>query len=266
MGEFLGLTRAGWLGAVSYRVNLMFSLLGLGVSIVPLYFVAQALQGVAAGSIQAEGGQYFGFVVVGLATFTMITTVLVGLPMAISGAISSGVLEAMLATPARLPGLVLGLIGYELSWASVRALLMIVISVVLGSRVSLTGIPVSLLALALVLTAYLGLGLGLAGMVLVFRTIGPLGSGLLGASALLGGVYYSTSVIPSWIQHLSIFVPLTYGLRAIRRSLLSGASLPAVTSDLLVLGGMSLLLLLAGAAAFQGGLRHARREGSLGQY
>ena len=266
MGEVLGLVRAGWLTALSYRLNLVFSLLGLGLSIVPLYFVAQALQPVAATSIQSEGGQYFGFVVVGLAVFTLISTSLMALPNAVSGAISSGMLEAMLATPARLPSIVLGLIGYELSWSAVRAGIMVVVGGVVGGGVSLSGVPVALGALLLLLACYFALGLGLAGMILVFRTTGPVGSAFLGGSALLGGVYYSTTVIPSWIQHLSVVVPLTYGLRVIRQALLGGAPVRALQTDLLVLLVLAVLLLALGWALFQGGLRHARREGTLGQY
>ena len=267
MREALGLLRAGWLTALSYRMNLLFSLVGLGLTVVPLYFVAQALQPIAASSIQGEGGEYFAFVMVGLGVFTLMSTVLLSLPNAVAGTISSGVLEAILATPARLPLVLLGLIGYELSWSATRAAIMFAIAATFGSAFALSGVPAALAALLLVLACYFGLGLALAGMVLVFRTFGPLGSGLLAGSALLGGVYYPTTVIPSWIQHLSVVVPLTYGLRAIRRSLMGGGgSLAVMRADLFPLAGLALLLLLLGSVAFGYALRHARREGTLGQY
>jgi ABC-2 type transport system permease protein len=184
----------------------------------------------------------------------------------VAGAISSGTLEAILATPARLPLALLGLVGYEMSWSAIRAALLLIMGLALGSALTVTGIPVALVALGLTLACYVGVGLGLAGMILVYRTIGPLGSGLLAASALLGGVYYSTSVIPSWIQHLSVAVPLTYGLRAMRQTLLSGAPLKLVQDDLVALAGLALILLPLGCAGFLYGLYHARREGTLGQY
>ena len=40
---------------------------------------------------------------------------------------------------------------------------------------------------------------------------------MLAASTLLGGVYYPTTVIPSWLASASEFVPLGYGLRALRQ-------------------------------------------------
>jgi ABC-2 type transport system permease protein len=266
MREFLALLRAGWLAALSYRVNLLFSVLGLGLMLLPVYFVAPALQPVAAASIQSEGGEYFGFLVIGLAVLTVVTTTLTALPVTIGSNIGSGTLETMLATPARLPAVLLGLIGYDMTWSLLKALLLIVLGVTLGVSIHIAGIPLALLAFALTLLAYLGLGLGLAAMILTIRTIGPLSSGLIAGSALLGGVYYSTSVIPSWVQQLSLVVPLTYGLRLMRQALLSPTGALDPAGDLGPLALLASIFLLVGATAFGYGLGHARREGSLGQY
>ncbi len=266
MREILALMRVGWQTALSYRLNLMFSLLGLGLTLVPVYFVAQALQPIAAASISAEGGQYFGFLAVGLAVFFLVSSALLALPNAVSGGIGSGTLESLLSTPAPLPVLLMGLIGFDLTWAALRAACMLVAASLLGAHLVATGVPIAATALILTLMGYFGLGLALAAMILVFRTIGPLGSGLLAASALLGGVYYSTTVIPSWIRTLSVAVPLTYGLRIMRQALLAGMDSAAVAGDLIVLAGISAVLLLGGGLLFALALRHARGEGSLGQY
>jgi ABC-2 type transport system permease protein len=266
MREILALMRVGWLTALSYRLNLVFSLLGLGLTLVPVYFVAQALQPLAAASISTEGGQYFGFVAVGLAVFFLVSSALLALPNAISGGIGSGTLEALLATPARLPAVLLGLVGFDLSWSALRAAILLLAALPLGVHLLPARAPLALAALLLVLAGYFGLSLGLAAMMLVFRTIGPLGSGLLAGSALLGGVYYSTTVIPSWIQNLSVAVPLTYGLRIMRQALLAGADFEAVSTDLIILSAFSSVLLLCGWLLFEAALRHARGQGSLGQY
>jgi ABC-2 type transport system permease protein len=266
MREAVALLRVGWLSAASYRLNLMFSLLGLGVSLIPIYFIAQALQPLTAASISGEGGHYFGFLAVGLAVFFLVSSALMSLPNAIGGGIASGTLEALLATPAPLPVILLGLVSFDMMWALVRAGCLLGAAAVLGVRFDLAGLPVALLALLLTVAAYFGLSLGLAGMILLFRTIGPMGSGLLAASGLLGGAYYSTTVIPSWIQQLSVVVPLTYGLRVIRKAVLAGASGGALVPDLTALGLAAAILLLIGGACFGTALRHARGQGSLGQY
>lgn len=267
MREILALMRVGWLGALSYRLNLVFTLTGLLVSFLPLFFVAGALQPVAANSIRTEGGEYFGFLVIGLASILVVSAAINVLPTVIAGTISNGTLELMLTTPAPTTSIVLGLASYDLGWATVRATLLVLAGIAFGMNTHLAGIPVALLALLLVTLAYLGVGLGLAAMILAFRTIGPLATGALTASALLGGAYYSTTVIPSWIQKLAAVIPLTYGLRVMRRSWLQGDyHWVTVGSDLVILAALAAASMLIGAALFRTALRHARREGTLGQY
>jgi ABC-2 type transport system permease protein len=139
-------------------------------------------------------------------------------------------------------------------------------AVLLGVRLSAAHSGIALLILALIVMAYFGIGLMAAAMVLAFRTTGPLPQVVLLLSGLLGGVYYPTSVIPSWIQSLSSVVPLTYGLRALRRVWLDGLALREVIPDVVTLAGMAIALLALGVAVFATGMRYARRAGTLAQY
>lgn len=266
MREALALVRASWLTASSYRLGMMMSLGGLIVTILPMYFVAGALQPVLADRISTEGGNYFGFLVVGVLAFSFLSTAVNAVPGAIGSGISTGTLEAMLSTRARLRALIAGLVGYAFTWTAVRGALTIVMAVLLGVRLSAAHSGIALLILALIVMAYFGIGLMAAAMVLAFRTTGPLPQVVLLLSGLLGGVYYPTSVIPSWIQSLSSVVPLTYGLRALRRVWLDGLALREVIPDVVTLAGMAIGLLALGVAVFAIGMRYARRAGTLAQY
>jgi len=114
--------------------------------------------------------------------------------------------------------------------------------------------------------AHLPFGLFGAALVLWFRTTGPLPKGVLAASGLLGGVYYPTQVIPAWLHTASAGLPLTYGLRSLRRVLLDGAPFSAVAGDLAILAAFATVLLALGAWTFDRALRDARRTGTLAQY
>jgi ABC-2 type transport system permease protein len=266
MRETLALMRASWLTATSYRLGMFMSVAGLIVTILPMYFVAGALQPVLAERISNEGGHYFGFLVVGILAFSFLSTAVNGVSGAIGSGIATGTLEAMLSTRARLSSLVTGLVGYGFAWTSVRAALTIVMAVLLGVRFSAEQTGIALVILGLIVAAYFGIGLMGAAMVLAFRTTGPLPQAVLLLSGLLGGVYYPTSVIPSWIQSLSAIVPLTYGLRALRRVWLDGSPIRDVAPDVLTLAVMAVALLTLGATAFAAGMRYARRVGTLAHY
>jgi len=266
MRKISALVRATWLTAKSYRMSLLFSFGGLAVAFVPLYLAARALQPVAADSIQAEGGEYFGFLVLGLVATSLINFAMRALPGAISSGIASGTLEALLATPTRLVTLLAGLVAYPFLLTIARSVLFLVGMVLVGTSVVWTGVPLAIAVLALILVAHLSIGLAAAALHLVFRTSGPLTSAVLTVSTLLGGVYYSTNVIPEVIRPLSAAVPLMYGLRALRRALLSGEPVGAVAADVGILATFAAVGLAVGFTAFGWALRYARRAGTLAQY
>lgn len=266
MRSVLALIRASFLGAASYRVSMLLSLAGLLATVVPVYFIAGALQPVVAASIRSEGGSYFGFLIAGIAATYVLAAAISAIPAALTSSIGSGTFEAMLVTRTPLPLLLLGMSGYALLWNLLRAGLLLAGAAVVGVHVDWLAIGPVLVIGGLLVVAYGGLGLVAAAAIVAFRTAGPFVTAVIAGSGLLGGVYYSTSVIPSWLQSLSAVVPLTYGLRASRMLLFGDATVADVIPDVAMLGLLTLASLAAGAAAFVVALHRARTAGTLSQY
>ncbi len=87
MRKSLAIMRANWVVAASYRLEMFFSILGLFVAIVPLYFVSHALQPMMASVIRTEAPEYFGFLIIGWVTFSFVNVAVTGLHGALSGEI-----------------------------------------------------------------------------------------------------------------------------------------------------------------------------------
>jgi ABC-2 type transport system permease protein len=262
----MAIARAEWRAATSYRLATALSVAGLLVLIVPVYFIANALQPVVGGSIAAEGDRYFPFLLLGMITFSLLSAAVTGLPAALRSGIATGTLEAMLATPTPISALLAGLTGQRLAWATLRGVVLLLAGWALGAHFAWGRLGMAIVIVALIVLAHLPFGLMAAALVLAFRTTGPLPQVVLVTSGLLGGVYYPTQVIPSWFRDVSAFVPLTYGLRALRQTLLEGVPAMGVMGDLAILAAFAAVLLGAGGLAFAAALRHARRAGSLAQY
>jgi ABC-2 type transport system permease protein len=258
--------RASWLNASSYRVSMAISLLGVMGSVIPVYFIAKALQPMMSHVIQGEGQQYFAFVLVGTLTFSFIPLAVKGLPDAITSSINSGTMEAVLGTPTSMPVMLLGMMGYSFIWTFLRATLMLVAAWILGASIAWHQVPAAAGVLLLIVLAYVPIGLMSAAAYLAFRTTGPIASVVMILSTLLGGVYYPAKVVPSWLQHVSGFIPLTYGLRALRKVMLEGASLFSVSRDVAILLAMTAVLLALSVWIFGISMRYARRTGTLGYY
>lgn len=266
MRTVIAFVRASWLTASSYRISMIVSLLGVVGSVVPVYFVSKALQPMMAHVIRGEGGQYFAFVLIGSLTFSFLPIAVQALPNAITSSINNGTLEAVLASPTSVPAMLAGLLGYNVLWTVLRALLMLAAGAVLGASIAWHQAPAAALLLALIVFAYVPIGIITAAMYLAFRTTGMITTGVLVLSTLLGGVYYPTRVVPSWLEQISGLIPLTYGLRALRRVLLDGASLLSVRGDIGMLLLMTIVLFGFASIAFAGAFRYARRIGSLSYY
>lgn len=266
MREMLAMLRAEWLIATSYRTRLVVSLAGVAVGVVPVYFVAQAVEPLLAGAIADQGGHLFGFIVVGTIAMLFLASAVSTIPVAIGSGISTGIWEAMLASPARLWALVAGFTLYDLLWSAARAVALLLAAWAMGARIAWDGALLSIGVLVLVVLAYLPIGIISAALVLAVRSTTPLPRVVLLLSVFLGGVYYPTSVIPSWIQRVSDWIPLTYGLRALRRALLEGWTARQILPDLEMLVLFDAVLLMLAVTVFSLALRHARRAGTLAQY
>src|SRR5215210_819660 len=92
-----------------------------------------------------------------------------------------------------------------------------------------------------------------------------------GVLLLVSGVYYDVSVLPRWLQPLSVVSPATYALSACRKlvgigegsEMVAGAPLSACTYELTVLTLMGLVFIPLGLYVFALVERWAKRTGKL---
>jgi ABC-2 type transport system permease protein len=266
MHKVWALVRSNWLAASSYKLGFVFSFGSLVLSIVPIFFVTRALQTTMADVIRGQGDQYFAFLVVGLISLNLVSSTIYALPGGLQNATSTGTLEALLATPTSVSALLVGLSGYEVLFSLVRGAVMLIAAGFMGARVEWAQLGASIPIITLVVLAHLPIAIITAAMVLAFRTRGPLPQLILMASTFLGGVYYPTTVIPGWIESISAFIPLTYGLTALRAVLLEGRSIVTVWPEISILLGFTAVSLVISAIAFRAALGYARKVGNLAQY
>jgi len=122
----------------------------------------------------------------------------------------------------------------------------------------------AIVMLAVGTIAFMGLGIASAVFPLIWTEKGLQMAYIVQAVVLLvSGVYYPTSVLPGWLQPLSVISPATYVIEGLRRALLDGVDLaaqwPLVWPALLV----GLLSVPIGLQAFIAAERYAKRTGRL---
>ncbi|MGQ0766795.1 MAG: ABC transporter permease [Gemmatimonadota bacterium] len=258
--------KAGLLSAVSYRTRFALSLASVVVTVIPMFFIARALQPLMGGVIEAEGARYFDFLILGFVCLSLVSVSVSALPSQVGSDIQNGFFETLSATPAGLPALLAGLVAYPASYALFKNVASVGTALLLGMHFSAGSLPAVALIIALLIITHVGVALVATAGVIAFRTTMALPELLLSGSALLGGVYWPTSVIPSWIQRISDVLPVSYGLRALRKTALAGESLASVRDEVLALAGFAVFWTAVGSIAIALAMSHARRRGSLSQY
>lgn len=253
--------------AVSYRLKFVLQLGGIFISTLMFFFLSRLVGQGVADQLEPYGGNYFSFVLIGIAFTDYLSVSLSSFAGQIRSAQMQGTLEALLVTPTSVPTILFSSSLYNFFFTSLRVFLYLAIGVIFfGLKLHVTSILAFFVIMILTILAFSGIGLLSAGFIIVFKQGSPISFLVTTVSGLLGGVFYPVAVLPSWLEPFAYLLPITHALEAMRQILLNGATLAAVYNQALMLALFAALLLPLGLAAFGYGLRMARKEGSLIHY
>jgi ABC-2 type transport system permease protein len=118
----------------------------------------------------------------------------------------------------------------------------------------------------LFVVAITGLAIFAAASVVVLKRGNPIGTAITAASVVLGGVFYPVDALPAPLQTLSMLVPTTHALAAIRGTILGGLGVAELAGTLLARAALAVASLAIGLLTFGAVVHFARTDGSLGQY
>jgi len=252
---------------LSYRLSFLLQLASIFFSVAIFYFLAKLFGGAVAPQLEAYGGDYFSFVLIGLAFTGFLGLSLSNFARSIREGQVMGTLEIMLLSPTRLSTILLSssLWAYLLTTVRVLAYLLLG-ALVFGASLGKANVGAGLLVMFLGIASFSGIGILSAALVLLVKKGDPVSWLIGGASSLLAGVYYPVSVLPDWLEPLSRVLPLTYCLDAMRLAILQGYSIYELRFDILALLVFTVLLTPLAFLVFRKALKRAKMEGSLIQY
>src|SRR3990170_3209300 len=154
-------------------------------------------------NVQTEGvvsgtPSYFDFIAPGIMAMTVMMSVMTGLPVAISQEKEVGTLDGMMVAPINRLSIILG----KTLGQTARGLIQGII--ILALAVGLIGVTIH-------------------------------GSILLVFGLLLLGVFFPIQQMPWYMQSISKVLPLTYASQALRKVMVLGAGIPAISTELTIL-------------------------------
>ncbi len=254
-----------WRLARSYRMNFFFDIVQTLTLFLSFFFIGKLILPQAAVRGAVIGGNYFRYVFLGIAFSAYMTAALGSVSDAIGFERGYGTLEAILVTPTSFPTIAVAKALWEMALVTVKVGFYLLLGVfVFKTDLSHARWIPTVLTLGLTIGTFLGIGLFSAGLQLLTREGNPLDSFLGWTSRFLGGAYFPTSVLPLWLTKVSAWLPLTYTLAAVRKSLIAGEGVNAIRPELAVLAAFAIVFLPLGALFFGWSFKQARHQGQLG--
>jgi ABC-2 type transport system permease protein len=176
-----------------------------------------------------------------------------------------GTIEYTFMAPLSRPAHLLGMGAFAVVYGVLRTVLLFaLVASFLNVHFGHPDFAAATLVLAISSLSFVGIGIMTAVLPLVSPEKGTqLGFIAQGLLLVVSGVYYPVSVLPQWMQWLSVVSPATYTLEGVRRAVLDGAGPAALWSDiwpLILIGAIAIPL---GLYVFSLGERYAKRHGRL---
>jgi ABC-2 type transport system permease protein len=176
-----------------------------------------------------------------------------------------GTIEYTFMAPLSRPMYLLGTGVFAVIYGVVRAMLLFgVVALFFELEMPEANFVSALVLLGIASISFTGIGMMTAVLPLISPEKGAqLGFVAQGMLLVVSGVYYPTSVLPEWMQWVSVISPATYALDGIRDAILAGDGVTEMGDEiwpLLVIGAVAVPL---GLLIFRLGERHAKQHGKL---
>lgn len=251
---------------MSYKFEFLLRLFNMLFNIMTYYFIAKMIGSAGEQFLKPYGGDYFSFVLIGMAFSGYLMVSLRSFSEIIRDEQMMGTLEAMLVTPTRTSTVVALSSLWNFISASFRVLVYLIVGILLGVNMTKANIPGALLILVLTIICFSGIGILSASFIMLFKRGDPINMLFMGTSELFGGVLFPIEVFPEWLQMVSHAMPITYSVNGMRHALLQGYSWHELAPDLAMLGVFSFILLPLGLFVFEQSVKRVKAQGSLVQY
>jgi ABC-2 type transport system permease protein len=251
----------------SYKLNYAINVLDSMVLLVLFYFLNKLVSTGQSPALVRYGGNYLSFALIGIAFARYFQLTLKMFSDSIRDAQQSGCLEAMMSSQTDSLTIVLMSSAYGLISGSVQLVLILAAgSLLMGADLGHMNVVATILVLVFSILSFIAFGVLSAAAIVWLKRGDPFTWILGGLGSMLGGAYFPTQLLPSWLQKISFLIPITYSLEALRLTMLKGFSAVQVARPLLTLGLMATFLLPISLAIFAAMVRKGRKEGTLAHY
>jgi ABC-2 type transport system permease protein len=194
---------------------------------------------------------YFEFVAPGIIAMVVMMALMTGLPHAISYEKDMGTLDGMLAAPINRLSIILGKVMAQTIRGMIQGFIILFLAVVLFGVVIEGSIILVIFLILMTVFSFVGLGILITSFTDKEETATMVMMTLMFPMMFLSGVFFPLQQMPGYMQTFAHFLPLTYATTALRKVMVLGADVPSVATEITILVGFGIILLMIAVPMFK---------------
>ena len=206
---------------------------------------------VRVGGIVPGAPNYFQFVAPGIMAMVVMMSLMTGLPHAISYEKDMGTLDGMLVAPINRLSIILGKVIAQTTRGMLQGLIILSLAILLFGVVVYGNILLVIFLLLLSVFSFVGLGILITSFTENEETATMVMMTLMFPMMFLSGVFFPIQQMPWYMQNIAYCLPLTYATTALRKVMVLGAGLSAISTELMILIGFGVVMLLIAVPMFK---------------
>ncbi len=200
--------------------------------------------------VVSGGGSYVEFMIPGLLMMNMITSVMTGLPRAIAYEKDVGTMSGFLVAPISRVSIIVGKVLGRVVRGIIQGIASLILAILLFGITIHGNILWVLLTLFLGVFSFVGLGIVLTSVAEDEETAGMIMMTLTFPMMFISGVFFPIQMMPGFMQTIAHCLPFTYAIDAMRRIMIFGVTLSAVATDMYIMIGFGIAMLILAIPAF----------------
>lgn len=265
--KILAFLKKDFLISMSYRFQIILRFGFMIATLCMFYFIGQTFMGSISPYLEEYGGNYFPYVLVGMAVSSFVYVGLSSFSYDVRDAQVKGTLEALLSTPTSIYTILIGNSMWSFVTSFLGSVLMLAGGMIfLGITFIASQLFIAFLILLLTFIAFLTVGMLSAAFIMIFKQGNPIDIIFGSSSYFLGGIFFPVEVLPEPLRVAGYMLPITHSIHALRQLLLAKVDPAQIISPvvnliifIIILGPVSILF-------FQYAVKRAKKAGSLIQY
>jgi ABC-2 type transport system permease protein len=194
---------------------------------------------------------YFQFVAPGIMAMVVMMSLMTGLPHAISYEKDIGTLDGMLVAPINRLSIIIGKVLAQTTRGMIQGFIILILAIIIFGVTIYGSILLVILLLFLGVFSFVGLGILITSFTENEETASMLMMTFMFPMMFLSGVFFPIQQMPWFMQKIAYVLPLTYATTALRKVIILGAGISAISTEILVMVGFGVVLLAVAVPMFK---------------